>query len=144
MAKKKTFATRDVKGILGIRQRTLDYWDECGVVTPDSPANGKGSERGYSYENLIELSVVMRLRDTGLSLQRIRQGLEYLRQFKRRPLRDVVLITDGKDLFEKRKDKQLVSVLRGGQMAFSVVFLGRIPEEIDTSIRKLEKKRKTG
>ena len=86
----------------------------------------------------------MRLRDTGLSLQRIRQGLEYLRQFKRRPLRDVVLITDGKDLFEKRKGDQLVSVLNGGQMAFSVVFLGRIPEELDISIRKLEKKRKTG
>ena len=44
MAKKKTFAAGDVKGILGIRQRTLDYWDECEVVKPHTAADGKGTE----------------------------------------------------------------------------------------------------
>jgi DNA-binding transcriptional MerR regulator len=136
---KKSFTAGDVRGILGIPQRTLDYWDERDIVRPTvKRASGKGTEREYSYSDLVDLSVVLRLRATGLSLQRIRKGLRYLRQFKRQPIRNEVFVTDGDDLFIKKKDNQLVSVLRGGQMAFSVVFLGRIPVELKPAIKKLE------
>lgn len=133
------FTSADVFAILGIPHRTLDYWDEQDVVRPSlQQAEGKGTIRLYSYDNLIELRVVMRLRDIGLSLQRIRKGLNFLRRSTRRPARDIVLVTDGKDLFEKRKGNQLVSVLNNGQMAFGVVVLGRIPLELDESIRNLK------
>ena len=132
------FTSADIDAILGLHQRTLDYWDERDVVRPSiQKADGKGTTRLYSYEDLIELRVVMRLRELGLSLQRIQKGLAYLRSSTRRPAKDMVLVTDGKDLFEKRRGDKLVSVLRGGQMAFGVVVLGRIPLELDASIKNL-------
>lgn len=137
------FSSFAVRNIIGVSQRTLDYWDERGIVGPSKrQARGKGTGRKYLFDDLIELSVVKRLRDTGLSLQKIREGLVYLRKNQKRPLRDTVLVTDGKDLFKKVKDESLVSVLRKskGQKAFSVVFLGRIPDEIEDSIQKLERK----
>lgn len=139
MAKQKSFTAGDVFAILGIRQRTLDYWDQCQVVRPSVDAGkDKGQTRKYSFDDLRELSVVMRLRDTGLSLQKIRRGLQYLREHGGRNFRDDVLITDGKDLFRKHRCGQLESVLQKGQMAFSVVFVGRISDELTPAIRKLD------
>jgi DNA-binding transcriptional MerR regulator len=133
------FTSADVRAILGIPQRTLDYWDERDVVKPSkTPAAGKGTSREYTFDDLLDLSVVQRLRQMGLSLQRIRKGLAYLRETKpgKRIGKDIVLVTDGEDLFEKRRrDKTLVSVLHKGQTAFSVVFLGQISEQLEQTIK---------
>jgi DNA-binding transcriptional MerR regulator len=139
MSKPKSFTAGDIHEILGIRQRTLDYWDQCNVVRPSVDAGkDKGQTRRYSFDDLRELTVVMRLRDTGLSLQKIRKALQYLREHGGRNFRDGVFITDGKDLFQKHRCGQLESVLRKGQMAFSVVFVGKIPDELEPAIRKLD------
>lgn len=138
MAKSKSFTARDILEILDIRQRTLDYWDQCGVVKPSvDPGKDKGQTRRYSFDDLRELLIVKRLRDTGLSLQKIRQGLLYLREHGGRNFRDDVLVTDGKDLFLKRRCGQLVSTLRNSQMAFSVVFVGGIADELAPAVKKL-------
>src|ERR1700689_1046096 len=54
----------------GITYRQLDYWARTGLVEPSvRAAQGSGSQRLYSFRDILVLKVVKRLLDTGISLQ---------------------------------------------------------------------------
>lgn len=128
-----------------LSQRRLDYWDELGIVSPSiRKAEGKGTVRLYSFEDLVKLRIVKNLRDMGLSLQRIHKALRKLprRPARADPLLDEVLLTDGKTVFRRLESGQLVDVLAGGQLVFSIVQVGRIRQETEESVIRLEEKRK--
>jgi DNA-binding transcriptional MerR regulator len=121
---------------VGVSQRCLDYWAERGIVTPSiQPAAGKGSERRYAFDDLVKLALVKRLREAGLSLQKIRKGLEQLRKRwpKKDPLLDEMLATDGSSFFRIRGD-QVEDVLASGQLLLSVVAVGRIRQDVQESV----------
>lgn len=125
--------------IVGVSQRCLDYWAERGIVIPSvQQASGKGSERRYSFGDLVKLAVVKRLREAGLSLQRIRKGLEVMRQRwpKKDPLLDEMLGTDGASFFRIRGD-QVEDILADGQLLLSVVAVGRIRQDLWDSVLRL-------
>ena len=64
----------------GITYRQLDYWARTGLVVPTiRSASGSGSQRLYSFKDILVLKVVKRLLDTGVSLQNIRTAVEHLR-----------------------------------------------------------------
>lgn len=44
-----------------VSYRQLDYWCRIGLVTPTKHADGSGSRRGYSGDEVVELAVVGRL-----------------------------------------------------------------------------------
>src|SRR5581483_565777 len=59
--------------VAGITYRQLDYWARTGLVEPTiRPAAGSGSQRLYSFRDILLLKVVKRLLDSGVSLQNIR------------------------------------------------------------------------
>ena len=50
----------------GITYRQLDYWARTGLVEPSvRAAHGSGSQRLYSFRDILVLKVVKRLLDTG-------------------------------------------------------------------------------
>src|SRR5690625_7787320 len=60
----------------GITYRQLDYWARTGLVEPRiRNASGSGSQRLYSFRDILVLKVVKRLLDTGVSLQQIRSAV---------------------------------------------------------------------
>ncbi|SHE55529.1 MerR HTH family regulatory protein [Ferrithrix thermotolerans DSM 19514] len=62
--------------LVKITYRQLDYWARTGLVVPSvEDANGSGSQRLYSFQDLLWLKLVKRLLDAGLSLPAIRQAL---------------------------------------------------------------------
>src|SRR5689334_25020501 len=64
----------------GITYRQLDYWARTGLVEPSiRSATGSGSQRLYSFKDILVLKVVKRLLDTGVSLQNIRTAVDALR-----------------------------------------------------------------
>lgn len=140
----KDFSAAAARRIVGISQRCLDYWDERGIVAPSSKkANGKGTERRYSYDDLLKLSVVRKLRQTGLSLQKIRKGLVKLRKnvVDEDPLLREVLVTDGKSLHRVTPNPTAVEdILADGQLVFSVVAVGQIDEALRASVIRIERK----
>src|SRR5205807_7338368 len=85
-------------------------------------------------------SVVRRLRDQGLSLQKVRKGLARVQKQKKKPLSEV-LVTDGKDFFWKR-GKTYIDLLAGGQMVFSVIAIGQVHEELQKLIKLPQEKRR--
>jgi DNA-binding transcriptional MerR regulator len=141
------YSASAARRIVGITQRRLDYWDERGLVTPTlEKAAGKGSERGYSFRDLVKLSVVKRLRDAGLSLAKIRKAIGILRQRRGGdPLADRYLITDGKTVHVRTADPgALEDVLRKGQLVFTAVAVGEIQEQVALAVRKYDRRAASG
>ena len=64
----------------GITYRQLDYWARTGLVEPTvRSATGSGSQRLYSFRDILLLKVIKRLLDAGVSLQQIRTAVQHLR-----------------------------------------------------------------
>ena len=67
----------------GITYRQLDYWARTGLIEPTvRGAKGSGSQRLYSFQDILLLKVVKRLLDAGISLQQIRTAVQHLRDRK--------------------------------------------------------------
>jgi DNA-binding transcriptional MerR regulator len=67
--------------LVGITYRQLDYWARTDLLKPSlKPAKGSGSQRLYSFGDVVQLKVVKRLLDAGMSLKKIRQAIEILRE----------------------------------------------------------------
>ena len=76
----------EVCRIVGISYRQLDYWARTDLVTPSvRDAHGSGTQRLYSFQDLVTLKVIKNLLDTGVSLQRVRKAVEHLQSMKRPP-----------------------------------------------------------
>src|ERR1700722_9199849 len=66
--------------IVGITYRQLDYWARTGLLRPSVvDANGSGTQRRYSYQDVVELKVIKQLLDAGVNLQKARRAIACLR-----------------------------------------------------------------
>lgn len=109
-----------VADIVGITYRQLDYWARTDLAAPSiQRAVGSGSQRLYSFEDIVRLRVVKRLLDAGVSLERIRTSLEELTRLGR-TLSDVTLASDGRTVYAIDDDRQLLDLLQRGQGVFAI------------------------
>jgi len=121
--------------IVGITYRQLDYWARTDLVRPSvCDANGSGTQRLYSYTDLVELKVVKRLLDAGISLQSARKAIEYLRTQLGADLASAHLVLDGANTVLARTDDQIVDLLRAGQGVLNVVALGPVVDDLATQL----------
>ncbi|HXZ78052.1 MAG TPA: MerR family transcriptional regulator, partial [Streptosporangiaceae bacterium] len=110
----------------GITYRQLDYWARTALVEPSvRAAHGSGSQRLYSFRDILVLKVVKRLLDTGISLQQIRAAVDHLRDRGTSDLARLTLMSDGVSVYECASADEVVDLLAGGQGVFGIA-LGRI------------------
>ena len=104
-----------------ITYRQLDYWARTGLVVPSvRSAAGSGSQRLYSFRDVLTLKIVKRLLTTGVSLQNIRQAVEHLRASGVDEIAQVTLMSDGAKIYECRSAEEVVDLLSGGQGVFGI------------------------
>ena len=120
-----SFNSKSVSKIIGIPTRVIDYWDRTNFVKPSiSEATGYGSVRLYSFTDLIQFRVAKFLRDQGLSLQKIRKSLHFLRKHLpevEQPLAELRFLTDGETIFVlTNKDKVIMDTLKLGQYVLTI------------------------
>ncbi|MDQ1644740.1 MAG: hypothetical protein QOJ50_924, partial [Cryptosporangiaceae bacterium] len=85
----------------GITYRQLDYWARTGLVEPSiRAAHGSGSQRLYSFRDILVLKIVKRLLDAGVSLQNIRVAVDQLRSRGVDDLAKITLLSDGTTVYE--------------------------------------------
>ena len=121
----------------GITYRQLDYWARTALVEPSvRAAHGSGSQRLYSFRDILVLKVVKRLLDTGISLQQIRAAVNHLRDRGTSDLARVTLMSDGVSVYECASADEVVDLLAGGQGVFGIA-LGRIWQEVDGTLAEL-------
>ncbi len=121
----------------GITYRQLDYWARTGLVEPSvRGAHGSGSQRLYSFRDILVLKVVKRLLDTGISLQQIRAAVHHLRDHGTGDLAEVTLMSDGVSVYECTSADEVVDLLQGGQGVFGIA-LGRVWKEVEGNLAEL-------
>ena len=114
---------------MGISYRQLDYWARTALVVPSvRDASGSGTQRLYSFRDLVVLKVVKRLLDAGVSLQNIRRAIEALRSRGVEDLAGITLISDGTTVYECRSPEEVVDLLQGGQGVFGIAIGGAFKE----------------
>ena len=102
--------------IAGITYRQLDYWARTSLVVPSiRGAAGSGSQRLYSFKDILVLKIVKRLLDTGISLHNIRVAVDHLRQRGVQDLANITLFSDGTTVYECTSAEEVVDLLQGGQ-----------------------------
>ena len=124
-------------GVVGITYRQLDYWARTALVTPTvRPATGSGNTRLYGFRDILELKIVKRLLDTGVSLQQIRTAVEQLRERGTTDLSQVTLMSDGVGVYECTSPDEVFDLLAGGQGVFGIA-VGRVWQEIEGTLASL-------
>lgn len=109
--------------LVGISYRQLDYWARTNLIKPSvQDAKGSGSQRRYSFSDVVQLKVIKRLLDAGMSLKKIRQAVSILRQQlqSERPLADVTLLSDGQTIYAAHSPDEVFDVLQRGQGVFAL------------------------
>jgi DNA-binding transcriptional MerR regulator len=113
----------------GITYRQLDYWARTELVAPSvRSASGSGTQRLYSFKDILVLKVVKRLLDTGVSLQNIRTAVEHLRSRGVDDLARLTLLSDGTTVYECTSSEEVVDLLRLGQGVFGIAVSGALRE----------------
>lgn len=140
------FNSKAVSKITGLSFRQIDYWDSTHFIKPSvSEASGYGSVRLYSFNDLIQLKVAKTLMDKGISLQKIRKAITYLKKNMteiKKPLSDLRFLTDGETIFVLTKDKkEIIDTLKSGQLVFSIA-LGEIVEGLKGEVVALQREKK--
>jgi DNA-binding transcriptional MerR regulator len=125
----------------GITYRQLDYWARTGLIDPSvRGATGSGTQRLYSFQDILLLKVIKRLLDAGVSLQQIRTAVQHLRRRGTEDLTRVTLMSDGASVYECTSNDEVIDLLQGGQGVFGIA-IGGVWREIEGSLAKLPSER---
>ncbi|MFD2080374.1 MerR HTH family regulatory protein [Actinopolymorpha cephalotaxi] len=128
----------------GITYRQLDYWARTSLVEPTiRPASGSGTQRLYSFRDILLLKVIKRLLDAGVSLQQIRTAVTHLRERGAGDLTEITLMSDGASVYECTSPDEVIDLLQGGQGVFGIA-LGRVSREVEGSLAQLPGERLDG
>ncbi len=124
--------------IVGITYRQLDYWDRQGVVRPSlGEAHGSGTQRHYSYRDLVRLRMVKQLLDAGVQLKNARKAIEYLREEEGADWQTAsIVMAEGSSILARDGDA-LIDLVRRGQGVLNIVPIGSVVGEVDERIVSL-------
>jgi DNA-binding transcriptional MerR regulator len=140
-----SFSTGDAVRITGVSFRNIDHWARTKFIVPSiADARGTGTERRYSFSDLLALRVARELREAGVSTRSLRRIVDFVRTRKSltNPLAECHLIVTGSDVQVATSPEKLMSdLLRQGQTSFAFVFdlartVDEMKQEIDARKRK--------
>ncbi|MFF2654689.1 MerR family transcriptional regulator [Streptomyces sp. NPDC058045] len=125
----------------GITYRQLDYWARTGLVEPSvRPAYGSGTQRLYSFRDVVVLKVVKRFLDTGVSLQNIRTAVQHLQERGFKDLERTTLMSDGATVYECGSPHEVHALLQGGQGVFGIA-VGVVWRDVEAALSQLHGER---
>ncbi|WP_010146071.1 MerR family transcriptional regulator [Serinicoccus profundi] len=130
-----------VCGAAGVTYRQLDYWARTGLLEPSvRNPSGSGTQRLYSFRDILVLKIIKRLLDTGISLQQIRVAVNALRERGVQDLAHITLMSDGASVYECTSDDEVIDLVRGGQGVFAIA-VGSVWREVEGQLAQLPSER---
>lgn len=128
-------------GAAGVTYRQLDYWARTGLLEPSvRNPSGSGTQRLYSFRDILVLKIIKRLLDTGVSLQQIRVAVSALRESGVQDLARITLMSDGASVYECTSDDEVIDLVRGGQGVFGIA-VGSVWREVEGQLAELPSER---
>ena len=131
--------TDQAASLAGATVRQLDYWCNRGLITPTTPAAGKGSAREFGFVDIVRIKVLVRLREAGVPLQRIRKALKQLKEWNEKdPLTSGRLLAVGDQLFWVESDEVLLDILKQQRAMAQVVLVDLAEIDKETRVEMAE------
>jgi len=125
MAADEGYGVREVQRVVGVTYRQLDYWARTELVVPSvRDAGGSGTQRLYSFQDILKLRIIKSLLDTGVTLQKIRRATDFLAGMKQSP-QGTTLISDGRRVYAEASPDFLLDLLAKGQGVFAISIDGQ-------------------
>lgn len=128
--------------VVGITYRQLNYWAKIGFIKPSMKQSGKKSRRRYSFADLVRLRTAKELLDNGISLQKIRKAMNYLKKRDpqiKEPLVQLKFLTNGKSIFTLTKDSnKVIDILNKNQLVWSIA-IGKISQDTKEKVDTLNR-----
>ena len=129
----------EVCKITGISYRQLDHWTTSNLVEASiRNIKGSGFHRIYSFNDIVLVKLVNKLRDAGISLQKIRIALANVKSIlgKSKNISDVTIFSDGSSIYVVTENDQMIDLLKKGQAVFGIS-LGPVHTETEAEILSL-------
>ena len=129
----------EVCKITGITYRQLDHWTTSSLIKASiRNLKGSGFHRVYSFQDIIQIKLVNKLREAGVSLQKIRIALKNIESIlgDNINISDVSVFSDGKSIYVISDNDQMVDLLKRGQAVFGIS-LGPVHTEAEAEIFSL-------
>ncbi len=116
------YPTKLVRKLTGSSLNQLKYWVRINLVSPEK----KGKYSFYSFKDIVKLRVLVSLRRKGLSLQKVREGIENLSGMlpDDEPLSRLIIYTDGVDMIVVEKGKYFSAITRQHYFRFDTEQIG--------------------
>ncbi len=133
------FRSPQVCKVVGITYRQLDYWDRSGLLGPSMQvASGSGTQRLYTFQDVVTLRVIKRLKDAGTSLHKIRSAFEQLEEQVGENWReqDITLLSDGTTIYAATSPEEVIDLLQRGQGVFGIA-VRPVHDEVGGELHKL-------
>ncbi|HUS61850.1 MAG TPA: MerR family transcriptional regulator, partial [Acidimicrobiales bacterium] len=131
------FAGSAACAIVGITYRQLDYWARTNLLRPSlAEAKGSGTQRLYAYGDVLELKVIKKFLDSGLSLQAARRAVECLRAGGEDLASANIVLTDASSVLA-RTGEELIDLVNGGQGVLNIFPLAGVVDELEAAIIEL-------
>jgi len=133
------FRSPQVCKVVGITYRQLDYWDRSGLLGPSMQvASGSGTQRLYTFQDVVTLRVIKRLKDAGTSLHKIRSAFEQLEEQVGDGWResDITLLSDGTTIYAATSPEEVIDLLQRGQGVFGIA-VRPVHDEVRGELHKL-------
>ncbi|HEY2302904.1 MAG TPA: MerR family transcriptional regulator [Acidimicrobiales bacterium] len=126
-----------VCAVVGITYRQLDYWARTDLLRPSiSEARGSGTQRLYSYADLLQVKVIKRLLDSGISLRSARRAIACLRSSGDDVATANLVIDEGRTVLA-HSGEEIIDLLKGGQGVLNIVPMAGVVSEVDAAIHEL-------
>ena len=129
----------EVCKITGISYRQLDHWTTTKLITASvRNIKGSGFHRIYSFNDIVLVKLVKKLRSAGISLQKIRIALKNVNSIlgKNSNISDVSIFSDGSSIYVLTDNDQMIDLLKKGQAVFGIS-LGPVHTETEAEILSL-------
>jgi DNA-binding transcriptional MerR regulator len=139
MTEEQGYRAPDVAKIVGISYRQLDYWARTDLVTPSvRDAGGSGTQREYSFSDIVLLKAIKNLLDTGVNLQRIRKAIDFLRDHLRKPPHGLTLMSDGTKIYACESPDEVMDLLQRGQGVFGIA-VDKVWSDVEGTVKRTAK-----
>jgi DNA-binding transcriptional MerR regulator len=121
-----SFSAVEASHIAEVPYKTVDYWARSSFIVPSMAiADGRGTERRYTFDDLVALRTARTLRNAGASMQALRKVVESLGAMDS-SLSDSRVILVGKEIAVVNDCDQVVALLkRPQQMVFPAFVFDR-------------------
>jgi DNA-binding transcriptional MerR regulator len=127
-----------VCSIVGITYRQLDYWTRTKLIKASvADAAGSGTQRLYSYSDLLQIKVIKSLLDSGFDLKKVRKVIETLSDRLGEDVASANLVISDGQIMLAQSDSELVDLLRQGQGVLNILPIGGLQSELQSQITEL-------